>query len=68
MKRMIIKDFYGRMLGTIEQYANGDETGKDFYGRVVARYDKSKGITTDFYGRMVATGNVVSSFIFTPNK
>ena len=28
-----IKDFYGRVIGTVIEESNGDKTIKDFYGR-----------------------------------
>ena len=28
-----IKDFYGRVIGTVVEESNGDKTIKDFYGR-----------------------------------
>lgn len=52
-----IKDWRGRVLGTIEVYDNGDKTVKDFYGRIKGRYVKSSNVTTDFYGRRVAQGD-----------
>ena len=35
-----IKDFYGRVIGTVVEENNGDKTIKDFYGRVVASGDQ----------------------------
>ena len=35
-----IKDFYGRVIGTVGEENNGDKTIKDFYGRVVAAGDQ----------------------------
>ena len=34
-----IKDFYGRVIGTIITKPNGDKVIKDFYGRVVGEGD-----------------------------
>lgn len=68
MKISTIKDFYGKKLGTIEEEPNGNQICRNFYGKVVARYDKQSNKTTDFYGRVVAFGNVVVSYIFTPPK
>lgn len=59
-----IKDFYGKVLGTIEEQNNGDVIVKDFYGRILGRYDKALNVTKDFFGRIIATGNVASSLIF----
>lgn len=64
MATEIIKDFYGRKLGTVTKSPNGDELVKDFYGRVVARYVKSQNVTKDFYGRIIAKGNVAVGLLY----
>ena len=33
-----IKDFYGRVIGTVVEENNGDKTIKDFYGRPLGYY------------------------------
>ena len=44
-----IKDFYGRVLGWLED--QGDRIiATDFYGRRVGVYDKARDFTSDFYG------------------
>ncbi len=58
-----IKDFYGRVIGTIVEENNGDKTIKDFYGRPLGYYKKSRDVTTDFYGRVVATGDQLAMFL-----
>lgn len=62
----VIRDFYGRILGTITTDKNGNKVARDFYGRIVGRYDKSVNVTRDFYGRIIAKGDRVSSTI--PDK
>ena len=52
-----IKDFYGRVIGTVVEESNGDTTIKDFYGRPLGYYKKSRDVTTDFHGRVVASGD-----------
>ena len=52
-----IKDFYGRVIGTVVEENNGDKTIKDFYGRPLGYYKKGRNVTTDFYGRVVASGD-----------
>ena len=52
-----IKDFYGKILGTIETLSNGDKIIRDFYGKILGRYDKRMDLTRDFYGRIVARGD-----------
>lgn len=58
-----LKDFYGRVIGSVEDMPNGDKLYRDFYGRVVAKYVKNGNLTKDFYGRVVSKGDVGSSFL-----
>ena len=62
--RTQIKDFYGRILGSIEEDSNGDKTAKDFYGRILGKYIKAQNVTKDFYGRILGTGDFVVSLIY----
>lgn len=51
-----IKDFYGRVLGWLED--QGDRIiATDFYGRCVGVYDKARDFTSDFYGVRVCDGD-----------
>ncbi len=51
-----IKDFYGRVLGWLED--QGDRIiATDFYGRRVGVYDKARDFTSDFYGVRVCSGD-----------
>ena len=58
-----IKDFYGRVIGTVIEESNGDKTIKDFYGRPLGYYKKSRDVTTDFYGRVVASGDQLAMLL-----
>ena len=58
-----IRDFYGRILGTITTDSLGNKVARDFYGKIVGRYDKTNNVTRDFYGRVVAKGDRVSGLI-----
>ena len=66
--RRNIKDFYGRIVGSVEDKPNGDKIYKDFYGRIVAKYEKSRDITKDFYGRIISNGDTGTSFLFVNKK
>lgn len=68
MKSETIKDFYGVILGYIEEDSNGNKVGKDFYRRIVGKYDKKLNVTKDFYGRIVSKGDVLSSLIVSSSK
>lgn len=59
----VIRDFYGRILGSITTDNLGNKTARDFYGRIVGRYDKVNNVTRDFYGRVVAKGDRTSGLI-----
>lgn len=58
-----IRDFYGRILGTITSDSSGNKVVRDFYGKVLGKYDKKANVTRDFYGRIVAKGDRSSSLI-----
>lgn len=58
-----IKDFYGRVIGTVIEESNGDKTIKDCYGRPLGYYKKSRDVTTDFYGRVVASGDQLAMLL-----
>jgi len=64
MARETIKDFYGKIIGSLETQANGDVIAKDFYGKILGRYCKAQNVTKDFFGRIIATGNIASSLIW----
>ena len=59
----VIRDFYGRILGTITTDSNGNKVARDFYGHIVGKYDKNANVTRDFYGHIVAKGDRVSGLI-----
>lgn len=61
--REIIKDFYGRILGSVTTDAQGNKVVRDFYGKILGRYDKKSNVTKDFYGRIVSKGDHSASLI-----
>ena len=64
LDKEIIKDFYGRAIGTIITKPNGDKVIKDFYGRVKGTYIKKSNYTKDFYGRVVGKGDLLASLLY----
>jgi len=57
-----IRDFYGRILGTLED--TGDRIiARDFYGRILGYYYKHEDKTKDFYNRIVANGDATVGLI-----
>lgn len=63
MAKEFIKDFYGRVLGTVETIGT-KQVVKDFYGKVVATYDTKDNFTRDFYGRVVSKGNTAVGMLY----
>ena len=68
MSKQTIRDFYGRILGTIEDTGNGNQTARDFYGRILGTYDSKLNVTRDFYGRILNQGNTLSGLIYQANE
>lgn len=62
-----IKEFSGKIIGYIEILPNGDKVVRDFYRKILGRYDKMMDVTRDFYGRIIGRGDV-SSMLFNINK
>ena len=55
-----IKDWTGKIIGFIEtDSTNGNKVVRDFYGRILGRYNKKLNITQDFYGRTVGKGDLL---------
>ena len=63
-----IRDFYGRILGTITTDSQGNKVVRDFYGRILGKYEKQANVTRDFYGRIVARGDRTSSLVPTKTR
>lgn len=63
MARELIKDFYGKVLGSIE--TNGTrKIARDFYGKVLGSYDSRDDKTRDFYGKVLTKGDTVVGLIY----
>jgi hypothetical protein len=62
-KTEIIRNFSGKVVGTLEYFDSGDAIARDFYGKVVGRYTKVDNRTRDFYGKVVSTGNTLAQFL-----
>ena len=59
-----IRDFYGRIIGTIETDNFENKTARDFYGRIVGYYDKNLNVTRDFYKRIVSKGDTLVGLLY----
>ena len=65
VNRDIIRDWRGKILGFIETDDKGNKVVKDFYRKILGRYDKRTNLTKDFYGRIIAKGDQCSLLIGT---
>ena len=63
--KQLIRDFAGRILGSVETEVNGNKIVRDFYGRLLGKYDKRADVTRDKYGRIVARGDQCGILIST---
>ncbi len=63
MARNAVKDFYGKILGYIDDEPNGDRIARDFYFKILGRYDKYNNVTRDFYGQILYQGDHVEALI-----
>lgn len=57
MNKKYIRDFYNRIIGSIEEDSRGNKVVRDFYGRILGRYDSVSDVTRDFYGKIVSKGD-----------
>lgn len=63
-EKVKVQDWRGRIIGWIEtDTVTGDKVARDFYHRIVGRYNKKLDVTTDFYGRRIAKGDQLSMAI-----
>ena len=61
--RTTIKDFYGKILGYIEEDSNGNKKATNFYFKILGTYNKNQDVTRDFYGRIIARGDILAALI-----
>lgn len=54
---IVVRDWTGKIIGKIETDAQGNKTVRDFYGRILGRYDARCDVTRDFYGRGLTKGD-----------
>ena len=66
--REVIRDFYGKSLGSITTDLKGNKVVRDFHGRLLGRYDARNNVTRDFYGKIIARGDQCSALIFNATR
>lgn len=60
IERDKIKNWQGRIIGFVDtDTATGNKVVRDFYGKILGKYNKRLNITQDFYGRIVSKGDRV---------
>lgn len=59
-----IREFGGKIIGWIETDKDGNQQVRDFYGKILGKYDKSLNVTRDFYGRILTRGNTVAGLVY----
>lgn len=64
MKRELIKDYYGKILGSIETDTSGNKVAKDYFGLILGFYDKKSDTTQDRLRHIIARGDSVVSLVF----
>lgn len=60
-----VKDWAGKVLGWVETDNRGNQTVRNFGGRVLAYYRADRDVTTDWAGKVVSRGNTAISHIYT---
>lgn len=63
-----VRDWTGRVLGFVETDKNGNQTVRNFGGKVLAYYNKQRDWTTDFAGKVLSRGNTAISYIYLEKK
>lgn len=67
MAKDLVKDFYGKVLGSVETQGN-KQIARDFYGKILGTYNSTDNYTRDFYGRILTQGNTLMGLIFQERK
>ena len=58
INKVPVKAVTGHILGWIEEdTVTGNKTVRDFYGRILGKYEKHLDLTRDFYGKIIARGD-----------
>ena len=56
MARELIRNYYGKIIGSIEDQG-ARIIARDYYGKILGSYNKSENKTRDFYGKIIMSGN-----------
>lgn len=59
-----VKNFYGRIIGYIEtDTVTGNKIGRNFYNKIIGRYNKAEDKTRDFYNHVISRGDTLTGLI-----
>lgn len=58
-----VRDFYGKVIGSIETKPNGDKIVRNFLGKILGRYDARQDVTRNFLGKILAKGDASSMLL-----
>ena len=64
MARENIYNFYHQIIGSIETLSDGSKIARDFYGKILGKFDAKTGVTKNFYGQIVAKGDITSALVW----
>ena len=64
----VIRDWSGMIIGKIETDSKGNKTVRDFYGRILGRYDAACNVTREFTGRVIAKGDASAMLLNMKNR
>ena len=67
MDKELVRDFYGRILGSIETVGS-KQIARNFYGKILGTYNTTDNRTRDFYGRILTSGNTLMGLIYAENN
>jgi len=63
MSKETLRDPLGQILATIETDRDGNQTIKDYMGKILGVYNKKENKTRNYLGQIVGTGNLLTSLI-----
>ena len=62
-RKEYVKEFSGKILGSLEYQGNGDVVARNFAGQILGYYRKSIDSTTNFAGRILYSGDCTRSLV-----
>lgn len=68
MKRKILKNVHGQILGFEDEDEHGHTYAKNVHGQLLGRYDRHRNLTVNQHGRTVAHGDANSALILNGSK